>query len=43
MSNLNGIYRHEEDLTADGVDWISWKGRNYSLKRAEMKIRPVDF
>lgn len=43
-SNLNGVYRHAKDsANAHGVSWNSWK-RNYnSLKRAEMKIRPVEF
>ena len=43
-SNLNGIYRHVNPSTfADGVKWKDWKGYSYSLKRTEMKIRPVDF
>jgi len=25
------------------VFWYTWKGTNFSAKRAEMKIRPVDF
>jgi len=43
-STLNGIYykgRHSSSWS--GVNWYSWKGANYSAKRAEMKIRPVDF
>uniref|UniRef100_A0A8C8RHD2 Fibrinogen C-terminal domain-containing protein n=1 Tax=Pelusios castaneus TaxID=367368 RepID=A0A8C8RHD2_9SAUR len=42
MSNLNGLYLggvHES--YADGVNWASSKGHNYSYKRSEMKIRPV--
>ncbi|KAL9964238.1 hypothetical protein ACROYT_G027851 [Oculina patagonica] len=51
-SNLNGFYHNgqysatrEGDGTTwyDGVDWETWKGYGYSAKRAEMKIRPVDF
>ncbi|XP_078379540.1 uncharacterized protein LOC144662574 [Oculina patagonica] len=43
-SNLNGIYRHSSPCPhADGVNWYHWKGYLYSLKRTEMKIRPVDF
>ena len=43
-SNLNGVYHHGQHSSyADGVNWKSWKGYNYSAKRAEMKIRPVNF
>ena len=43
-SNLNGIYHHGKHSSyADGVNWSSWKGQHYSVKRAEMKIRPVNF
>ena len=43
-SNLNGLYhrgRHSSD--ADGVNWYHWRGHNYSVKRAEMKLKPVNF
>nr|ABI34626.1 carcinolectin5b-11 [Carcinoscorpius rotundicauda] len=43
-SNLNGLYlggSHEE--SAVGINWYHWKGHKYSLKRSEMKIRPVGF
>ena len=36
-SNLNGVYRNIAD---NGT--MNW-GRIYSFKRAEMKIRPMDF
>ena len=43
-SNLNGLYHHGSYLsTGDGLSWKTWKGYNYSAKRAEMKIRPVNF
>ena len=43
-SNLNGLYHHGQHSSyADGVNWHHWKGHKYSAKRAEMKIRPVDF
>lgn len=43
-SNLNGVYHHGPySSSADGVVWETWKGDQYSVKRAEMKIRPVDW
>ena len=40
-SNLNGLYHHGNHWSyADGVNWKTWKGFYYSVKRAEMKIRP---
>lgn len=42
-AHLNGLY-HEggpHESYADGVDWSTWKGHYYSLKFAEMKIRPI--
>ena len=44
IANLNGYYYHGSHKSDhDGVNWRSWMGRNYSAKRAEMKIRPFDF
>ncbi|KAM9425782.1 microfibril-associated glycoprotein 4-like [Pholidichthys leucotaenia] len=42
-ANPNGMYRYGADKTfhAIGVEWNSWKGRDYSLKSISMKIRPV--
>ena len=43
-SNLNGLYhRGRHSSYADGVNWYRWKGFNYSAKRAEMKLKPVNF
>ena len=40
-SNLNGIYHHGKYTGTDGVVWGNWKSD--SVKRAEMKIRPVNY
>ena len=41
-SNLNGHYLGgRTDVFAKGVVWKDWKGLNYSLKKTEMKIRPI--
>ena len=41
-SKLNGLYHHGVHSSyADGVNWYNWKGYHYSVKKAEMKIRPV--
>ena len=46
-SNLNGLYhRGGHSSYADGVNWYHWKGHilyKYSAKRAEMKLKPVNF
>ena len=40
-SNLNGRYlRGPFSSNADGVVWKTFKGFSYSLKRAEMKVKP---
>ncbi|XP_043205022.1 techylectin-5A-like [Amphibalanus amphitrite] len=41
-SNLNGVYmpRENNDAKWGGLIWNTWRGGRYSLKSAEMKIRP---
>ncbi|XP_051972525.1 ficolin-1-B-like [Xyrauchen texanus] len=39
-SNLNGLYKNGPHETyADGINWLSGKGHNYSYKYTDMKIR----
>ena len=39
-SNLNGLYHGgPHSSNADGVNWRTWRGFNYSLKFSEMKLR----
>ena len=41
-SNLNGHYHNGyHDSYADGVNWVHWKGYNFSLKATEMKMRSI--
>ncbi|CAH3180506.1 unnamed protein product, partial [Porites lobata] len=43
-SNLNGLYYNgSHPHKGQGIIWYTWKGIQYSVKRAEMKIRPADF
>ncbi|KAK3699450.1 hypothetical protein QZH41_018594 [Actinostola sp. cb2023] len=43
-SNLNGLYLGStNDKYKKGVIWYYWRGFYYSLKKAQMKIRPKDF
>nr|XP_042715613.1 ficolin-2-like isoform X2 [Chrysemys picta bellii] len=42
MSNLNGLYlKGAHESYADGVNWLTGKGHQYSYKMSEMKMRPV--
>ncbi|XP_076818068.1 microfibril-associated glycoprotein 4-like isoform X2 [Clavelina lepadiformis] len=38
--NLNGLYLTGGQITAKGMVWYLWKNSHYSLKKAEMKIKP---
>ena len=39
-SNLNGLYLNGSQVSyANGVNWLSFRGYRYSLKRTEMKVR----
>lgn len=43
-ANLNGYYHGSQVKSGyRGINWSKWRGAYYSAKRAEMKIRPVDF
>ena len=40
ISNLNGVYlQGEVDPIYHGVTWKKWRGKYYSLRTTEMKIR----
>lgn len=42
QSNLNGPYlRGEHTSYADGINWVTWRGFHYSLKKTELKIRRI--
>ncbi|XP_052037920.1 ficolin-2 [Apodemus sylvaticus] len=41
-SNLNGLYlRGPHKSYANGINWKSWRGYNYSCKVSEMKVRLI--
>lgn len=41
-SNLNGLYFNDSyTAIGDGINWKTWRGYNYSLKKTEMKIRRI--
>lgn len=43
-SNPNGqYYNRNPSPFLKGIIWYSWREGVYSMKRMEMKIRPVDF
>ena len=42
QSNLNGMYHGgQHDSHADGINWYTFRGHHYSLKRSEMKLKLV--
>ncbi|XP_071794515.1 ryncolin-1-like [Asterias amurensis] len=42
-SNLNGHYYNNPTVEHNqGLQWETWKGNNYSLKKCSMKIREID-
>ncbi len=42
VANLNGDYYPQGEVPYGmGIQWRSWKGRYYSLKKCSMKIRPI--
>ncbi|XP_044517216.1 ficolin-2 [Gracilinanus agilis] len=42
LSNLNGLYlRGPHESFANGINWKTGKGYNYSYKISEMKLRPI--
>jgi hypothetical protein len=42
LANLNGKYKVGSTVTANahGIIWIQWLGHYYTLKAADMKIKP---
>ena len=42
QSKLNGLYLNGSHLSnADGVNWLSFRGHRYSLKRTKMKLKTI--
>ncbi|CAF4282739.1 unnamed protein product [Adineta steineri] len=41
QANPNG--ERENNKSSEGINWFTWHGYTYSLKKTEMKIRPSNF
>ena len=42
QSKLNGLYLNGSHLSyADGVNWLSFRGHRYSLKRTKTKVKTI--
>lgn len=41
-SNLNGPYHGKHQFYSEGIYWYHWQGKDFSAKRTEMKIKPVN-
>ncbi|MBN3293407.1 TENA protein, partial [Polypterus senegalus] len=40
-ANLNGVYGNNNNQ--QGINWLHWKGQNFSIPFTEMKLRPLYF
>ncbi|XP_053329724.1 tenascin isoform X2 [Spea bombifrons] len=40
---VNLMGRYDDNNHSQGVNWFHWKGHEYSIQFAEMKLRPVSF
>ncbi|KAM4697030.1 tenascin [Rhinophrynus dorsalis] len=40
---VNLMGRYGDNNHSQGVNWFHWKGHEYSIQNAEMKIRPISF
>ena len=43
LSNLNGQYLQGDVESSQGINWHTWQNNRISMKKAEMKVRPVVF
>lgn len=42
-SNLNGLYIKGDVESITGLNWLKWQENRISMKKTEMKVRPVAF